>query len=379
MIKKNKIVILMIILAVTGLFLSIKITMKHSNTVRTDNIPLTKNIKLNQYPQQQQNLVNFIKKNLLTSNGIYTSTLAVDNADSKDHLATGKEMLTESSGIWLQYLVSVDSNDSKKSFESFYKNTKATFWRNNQFNYRFDPINKELSSVNATLDDLRIVKSLIMYDQKYKTNFYEKDINEICQSLKKSVIKKDVLLDYYDPILKKGADVSSLAYYDLATLKLLEQNSHNQKIYKHQVEIVKDGYISDDFPLYARNFNVSSGIYSSDDLNTSEGLEVLLHMAQVGELRPTSKRWLIERVNNNNLFNGYSIKGTPVSHETSVANYALAAQIFKLTNDKKSYDNAMSIIWQSQLKSGKYIGGLGDDKTKQFYSYNNLNALIAAE
>lgn len=376
MIKKNKIIILIIILAVTSLFLSIKITMNHRNTIRTDNIPLNKNIKLNQYPKQQQNLVNFIKKNLLTNNGIYTSTLTVDNTDNKGNLATGKEMLTESSGIWLQYLVSVNS---KKSFESFYKNTKATFWRNNQFNYRFDPINKKLSSVNATLDDLRIVKSLIMYDQKYKTNFYEKDINEISQSLKKSVIKKDVLLDYYDPIIKKGADVSSLAYYDLATLKLLEQNSHDQKVYKHQVEIVKDGYISDDFPLYARNFNVSSGIYSSDDLNTSEGLEVLLHLAQVGELRPTSKRWLVERVNNNNLFNSYSTKGTPVSHETSVANYALAAQIFKLTNDKKSYNNAMSIIWQSQIKSEKYIGGLGDDKTNQFYSYNNLNALIAAE
>lgn len=374
--KKHKnIVMLIIIFAVIIIFFGVRREIYQSHLIKIDNANLVKNKKFNNYPEQTQNLVGFIKSNLLIKEGIYTNPFAKVNAHNTN-LATGKEMLTESSGMWLQYLIEMDSKDS---FQDFYKNTKATFWKNDQFNYRYDPNNKKLSNVNATLDDLRIVRALIMYDQRYKTDFYEKDISEIYNHLKGTAIKDGTVLDYYDPVLKKGSANISLAYYDLDTLRGLEQSKPDQRKYEQQIKIVEEGYLSDDFPLYASNFNVKSRIYSSNDLNTSEALEVLLHLAQVGKLKNTSQKWLIEKVENKTLFNSYSTQGSPINHDTSVANYALAAQIFKLTNDKKHYQDAMTIIWQSQIKNGKYKGGLGDVKSRQFYSYNNLNALIAAE
>lgn len=374
--KHKKSIVPIIILVLITVFFVIRNGIYQSNITKIDNINIKKtNKKVNQYPKQTQALVRFIRDNLLTKKGIYTDTITDVNSENSN-LATGKELLTESSGMWLQYLA---VSDSKSSFKNFYKNTKATFWKNNQFNYRYDSNTHKLTNVNATLDDLRIVRALIMYDQKHKTNYYSQDITNIYHSLKKTVIKDGVILDYYDPIFKKGADSSSLAYYDLNTLNALEQTESDRREYKQQVKVVKEGYLSDDFPLYASNFNVNSRIYSSDDLNTSEALEVLLHLAQIDQLKKTSKRWLIEKIETKSLFNSYSIQGTPMNHETSVANYALAAQIFKVLDDTEHYQAAMAIVWQNQVQTGKYQGGLGDKKNEQFYSYNNLNALIAAE
>ncbi|KLD58611.1 hypothetical protein WP50_24965 [Lactiplantibacillus plantarum] len=109
-------------------------------------------------------------------------------------------------------------------------------------------------------------------------------------------------------------------------------------------------------------------------------METLLHLAEVGHLKATSRRWLIQRVTHRDLANGYTTRGTVSVGGESAANYALAASIFATLGDEKHYQVAMNNVWRLQVQqdSSPINGGIGDVKTKQVYSYSNLTALNAA-
>lgn len=65
-------------------------------------------------------------------------------------------MLSESSGLYLRNL----AFDTQGRFDNFYKQTKDTFYDGVQFSYRIDEQGNKYN-VNASIDDLRIIRSLI--------------------------------------------------------------------------------------------------------------------------------------------------------------------------------------------------------------------------
>jgi hypothetical protein len=62
--------------------------------------------------------------------------------------------------MWLEYLA---YTHQYKKFREFYQATKQTFDQKSQFSYRYTPTTNKKFSVNATLDDLRIIRALQMY------------------------------------------------------------------------------------------------------------------------------------------------------------------------------------------------------------------------
>ncbi|AVK64526.1 glycosyl hydrolase family 8 [Lactobacillus sp. CBA3606] len=326
--------------------------------------------------QQARSLVKFIKRGLLTPQGLYTNY--VDTVKRSSGAATGHELLSESAGMWLQYLV---TTSQWHQFRTFYQATKKTFDDHGQFSYRYDPRSKKRYRVNATLDDLRIIRALLAYDQMHHTTHYRQEATARYQTLINTSIKDGHLVDYYDMKTGKAATTGSLAYFDLQTLKYFEQNSKaGRTAYQHQLTVVKGGYLGDVFPLYAKNYQWTTSQYSDASLNTSEALETLLHLAEVGQLKATSQHWLVQRLQQRNLANGYTTTGTVSVNGESAANYALAAMIFAAVHDRPHYQQAMRQVWRLQVttSTSAIFGGIGDAKTHQAYSYSNLTALNAA-
>lgn len=95
----------------------------------------------------------FIETRLKTDGGFLTNYLP--DAERKD-VATGHELLSESSGLYLRNL----AFDTQGRFDNFYKQTKDTFYDGVQFSYRIDEQGNKYN-VNASIDDLRIIRSLI--------------------------------------------------------------------------------------------------------------------------------------------------------------------------------------------------------------------------
>ena len=312
----------------------------------------------------------------MTEQGLYTNYL--DTNKRTTDTATGHEMLSESSGMWLQYLV---TTRQWRQFRQFYRQTKTTFNEKGLFSYRYDPRTQHRYTVNATLDDLRIIHALLSYDQVKHTNYYGKEATQRYQNLVNTTIKDGHLVDYYDVQTHKTTTTGSLAYFDLRTLKYFEQETkRGRSAYHEQLLVLKEGYLGDVFPLYAKSYQWTTGQYSDGNLNTSEALETLLHLAEVGQLKSTSRRWLTQRVADHDLMNGYTTTGMVSVSGESAANYALAASIFAKLRDSKYYQIAMNNVWRLQVKQKNSVinGSIGDAKTKQVYSYSNLTALNAA-
>lgn len=324
------------------------------------------------YRPQAKRLATFLKREMVQKEGIYTN---IQNTSTRKDVATGHEMLSESSGLWLEYLA---QTGSKKAFADFYQQTKDTFDQKGlQFSYRYDPESDKQYHVNATLDDLRILRALVMYDARHQTDKYRKEASQRFANLKQNCLDDGQLIDYYDIKQKKGNTSGSLAYFDLKTLRYFE----DKKTYQKQLKVLKGGYLGDVFPLYASSFDWQTNQYANTDLNTSEALETLLHLSEIGALKKTSRQWLAQQVKHKNLTNSYTTNGVSVNTNQSAANYALAAAIFANVGDQTHYEQAMALVWENQAteKQGKLAGGLFQDGSKKSYSFNNLTALLAAQ
>lgn len=316
--------------------------------------------------QQVNELAGFVQAQLVTSKGIYSQ----NEVEGKSNT-----WLSESSGLWLTYLA---ETGQYKEFRQVYQQTLKSFDNEGILMYRIDTDTRDRSDVNATLDDLRVIRSLGLYAAKTNSTRYQKIAMERFDKLWQKVGSGDHLRDFYDVESRQTSPITSLAYYDLLTLKTFEScRAGGKNRYQKQLQFVKNGFLRNNLPLYAVNFNWTDKRYSKKSLNTSEALLTLLHLAEVHQIRSDSLEWLRQRVNAAKLYNGYNVKGGVTDWGQSAANYAIAARIFAVTKHRGLYNQAMNQVWRFQLKDSgsKLSGSLGDSKRHVSYAFNNLQAL----
>lgn len=325
----------------------------------------------NGYSSQRNKLVSFIQRKMMTNQGIITQ---VKNKQTSQN----SYLLSESAGLWLEYLA---LTGKKRQFANFYILTKKTFDQNGkQFSYRYSEDNNYEYNTNATLDDLRIIQSLIQYDAINHTNKYQKEAAVRFSYLKLNCMYLGQLRAFYDIKQKKASNNGPLAYFDFLVLRYFENNTvSGKKEYRKQLRVVENGYLGDVFPLYASEVNWKTGRYSTKKLNTSEALETLLHLAEIKHLKRASLDWLIQQVRHQSLANSYSVSGNVIDDNQSPANYALAALIFANNGNIRNYRQAMRIVWGNQLNehSTNLFGSITQSQDLS-YSFNNLVSLIAS-
>jgi len=114
-------------------------------------------------------------------------------------------------------------------------------------------------------------------------------------------------------------------------------------------------------------------------MNTSEVLETIFHLSQIGEAKEVSINWLQHQVDNNTLYNTYSTNGGVVDKGHSAGSYAIAALIFASEKNSKMYHKAMDLAWKYQVtdEQSPIYGGIGIAKQNEAYSFNNLTTLLA--
>ena len=327
----------------------------------------------NQVKQQQQ-LQHFVKQRLVAKKGIYTNYL---ETDQRADTASGHEMLSESAGLYLQHLA---LTGKKKKFRRFYRQTKKTFYAHHQFSYRYDPKTKKRSPVNASVDDLRIINSLLLYNQKFHSKRYKKTANALYRGLKRNSLVDGCLYDYADGKTGQHAKTITLCYLDLETLQHFARGRKGNRQFKQQLRLVKKGYLGAQVPLYKTRFSYAKKRYvANKKLNVVESLLTMLHLAQVKQLPAASENWVQQQVSAGKLYNRYDQNGQALTTDQSAGGYALAAMIGKTTGNAKLYRSALQHVatFQVTSKSSPLFGGLGDAATKQAYSFDNLTALVA--
>lgn len=310
-------------------------------------------------------------------NGGFVTNYKAHKDQNKTELATGHDQLSESAGLWLRHLA---LTGTQEQFDKFYKETKKKFFADGQFTYRINADGTK-SNVNASIDDMRIINALIEAEQRFDDPKYQKEIKSLVSTFKKQSIQNGMLVDFYDVKTKKPAHQVSLYYLDIKDMGYIYKTAGlSKKDLEFEYHILKNGYISNSFPLYHTRYNYNTGKYEDGkQINIIESLLSILYLSEIGQEKSQSIQFVKNAVTTGTLYNAYNSDGTPADKSQSAASYAIAAMIGKEIGDQKLYQQAIKIVQNFQIMnpSSPIYGGIGDQNTLQVYSYNNLMALLA--
>ncbi len=302
--------------------------------------------------------------------GFYTNT------DTRGNSPFGKDVLSESQGLMLMYALSVDD---RVLFDKTWQFTKTNLLKNGIAAW-YVSADGVSANVNALLDDLRIWFALYQAGLKWDA-LYMGEASDMLVAVKKLCLdKKGRLVDFTD--LNKGdrADTISLQYLDLTALKAMaETDSDFEPVYQDAEKVLLEGRISDEFPLYYKNYNYTTRSYDTGNLNTAEALYTLWNLSRAGLLPEDTLAWLKEKVMTGTLGARYRTNGDVVFgydfHSTAV--YGLAALTAQEAGDDEMYETALRRMERKLIMDADdELYGAYTQKGATIYSFDQLIPLL---
>ena len=340
-------------------------------------LPVDSGVKFkdNKMSHREEILLNFIDTKMTDSDGGIKTNYK--NLESEGDITKGHTVLSESEGMMLLYYLEKNDRDNFNKTLSFIENymrlpDKLVSWRVD---------GKQKTNTSATIDDLRIVKALLLADERWGGFNYRIKAISISRAINEKLIENDLLSDFYDGYNK--SNITTLCYLDLPTIKYLSNIDYKwKKVYNESDKILKGGYISDDVPLYKKFYDRETKSYDTDeDVDTLLSLIVLLNKAEVSEDISKSIKFLNEKFNKDGaIYAKYDSKtGNKKSNIESTSIYALIVRICEVTGNKELYNKTLKKMKSFQVmdKNSIIYGGFGNTETLDVYSFDNLNALLA--
>ncbi|MGL5380801.1 glycosyl hydrolase family 8 [Clostridium sp.] len=330
-------------------------------------------VESEEYLKEEEILLGFIENNMMDSKkGIYTNLI---DEKSDGDITRGHSILSESQGMMMMYYL-YSREDSL--FDEMYNYINDNMLLDNGLiSWRIDE--NIPSKVSATIDDLRIIKALLLGYKEFGNIKYKELALKISNGIYDNLLKDNYLIDFKD---EYGiSNNSTLCYLDLQSIKVLSEiDSRWISKFDKTLEVINDGYISKELPLYKNTYYTTKNEYSFDDIETLLSMSVILNKAEIGEDIGESINWIKERLKKDgyiaSVYDINSLKGGKIE-STSI--YAIIVQIAKVIGDKELEALGMKkmISFQVKNKKSNIYGGFGNEKTMEVYSYDNLNALLA--
>lgn len=303
--------------------------------------------------------------------GMYTEYPA---EESGSRHPAGKDVLSESQGLLMQYALAADE---KELFDRVYRFAKQQMQTEGLFAWYV--AEGEIAGSNAFLDDLRIYGALLEADKKW--GGYEQDALEVGNALLQKNCSKEGFVSFYDFSSKRMGNEISLCYIDLETITQLTQQGNCPEMLQNMQQILQDGYISDEFPFYYGSYSYESGRYSQESLNMAEAMYTLYHLSKTGDLKESSENWILEQLRNGGIMARYTVDGEIVKDYgyESTGIYALAVLIGLNCKNEEMVTKALSRMEEIRIfySSSFYNGAFGNIDGTGIYSFDQCVSLLA--
>ncbi|QAA33952.1 glycosyl hydrolase family 8 [Clostridium manihotivorum] len=319
----------------------------------------------------------FINNNLSSQNsGIYTNYL--DQPSSKD-ITKGHAVLSESEGLIMLYAV---EKGDKALFDKHHDIVmNKMLLKSNSVGWRLEK--GTLAETSATIDDFRIIKALIYGYDRWKEFKYRKDAIKLSDSILKNNMKDDIPADFKDAY---GVSTSTtICYLDIDIINILKNIDRRWvKKYNEAKSLINKAYISKELPLYRTTYdNEKKQFVDQKEADTLLSLLTVTYLKSDGEDVSSTVNWIKEKmITDGALYAKYDIAtGKNSTDIRSTAVYAVAAMIAKDCKDKELYDLLIKKLIEFQVvdKNNEIYGSFGNADTKEVYSFDNLNALLAMQ
>ncbi|MCX7842730.1 MAG: glycosyl hydrolase family 8 [Clostridia bacterium] len=326
--------------------------------------------------QYEKALLSFVYRAFLKENGeIHTNTIFTSG--------DGGDTLSESIGLLMEY--SVLKRD-KALFDKEFGFLKARMLHESKL-VKWKAGSVEINC-NAAIDDLRIVRALLDAYNLWDEKEYFDTAGFIQHSIYSKQVDNGYLMEFYDWKLGLARKSIPLCYLDLYTLD--RSSIFNEgwgEVVNKGLDIIKNGRINGTSPIFYKYYDYTTGKYSMDEEYAKEKgvclvetLYTVIHLAEVNEDTGYFTQWVKGEIGNGRLaawYNPYTLK--PSKEMENPAVYALAAVYAKKVGETELYKAIIDKMTSFMVldKNSESFGGLGDNITQAFYSFDNLTALWA--
>lgn len=346
-----------------GLALSLLIVNTHS--VYENQYPYFNQIEMRvslyktygRYEIERNELIAFSKEWFEKRNGYRTNIIELPQRN----MASGADVLSESVGF--QMLIAIRDND-KNQFNRLNEFIKEKMMnQNGLIKWRVrEGVYQE--TVNASIDDFRIVKALIKAYEKWQVEEYLKFANQLGDKMLEWNIK-DLKLLSFDLIDSKEAPHS---YYDFEAMYMLsEYNKAWRDIVEFNLKIF----------LKEHERNIYYSLEDQGNYETIENLIVILHLAQIGVDVSEKLKWYKIQLNIGVINASYNKNLKAMDTIESAAIYGLLAIISNEVSDQNLYDlSAMKIINMQNGSRDRYNGGFVNLENLEAFSFDQLTCIL---
>ncbi|WP_406881461.1 glycosyl hydrolase family 8 [Paenibacillus amylolyticus] len=304
--------------------------------------------------------VSFVQDHMTNPNGTIATYLQ-DATSERADIVAGREALSESLGLWMQYAVA--KNDQALFEESYELLTTYFLMPQKYIAWKLDAKGESQVTTNALGDDFRIVGALLKAADQWKQGREAKLVtaSEISRTLSQSVQNKGYYVDFHDFASGHSTDILSLVYVDLPSLQLMDKHQMVEPgTYAKYEALLKK--MPDDGLFYPKTFDVVHKKYAYDDtVNLIDQLIVANHLTVTDRKPDKLISFLKKEFNTRHQLPGqYKRESrTPaVSYESSSV-YGLAILLAVRSGDpkwaKQLYNHMTTLRGQDSRYPGGYV------------------------
>ncbi|MCP1187357.1 glycosyl hydrolase family 8 [Paenibacillus sp. 1781tsa1] len=305
--------------------------------------------------------VSFIEINMTNPNGTLATYLQ-DSASEEADIVAGREALSESLGLWMQYAI---ASDNQALFEQSYEQLTTYFLTppDPYIAWKLDAKGESHVTTNALGDDLRIIGALLQAADQWEQGREAKltTAAAISRALTQSTRQKGYLVDFHDFAGGHSTNTLSLVYVDLPSLQAMEKHQMVEPgTYAKYEALLKK--MPDDGVFYPKTFDAVRKEYTYDDtVNLIDQLIVANHLTVTDRKPDKLISFLKKEFNTRHQLPGqYKRKSrTPaVSYESSSV-YGLAILLAVRSGDpkwaKQLYNHMITLRGQDSRYPGGYV------------------------
>ncbi|WP_155591601.1 glycosyl hydrolase family 8 [Lysinibacillus cavernae] len=303
----------------------------------------------------------FVIQDLMNDKGLLSTDLTNQN----------DLYLSESIGLWLAYLLEKDDqtrfNDQMSVMKSFFLTNDFIVWRIE---------GSKKASVNALIDDLRIIRVLLEAGEKWQDSTYVQLGKKIGDNLVQYGMNQELFVDFVDIHSHHQANTLTMSYIMPSAFQQMEKHGLlSQQQVQQQVDILQNAPIAEEgfFPKY---YDIPSKQYVFDEeLHMIDQLYTAYHLASTKSDTVPFKDWLLNLLKRDGkLYGRYNAQtNQPTVSYESPAVYAMAARYMLAIGERQMAQQFIGKMADLKDASTGYV----DKNTQSTHSFDNLLPLLA--
>ncbi|MBO1623920.1 transcriptional regulator [Bacillus arachidis] len=319
----------------------------------------------------------FILRHMINENGTLATYRIADPEEGTDE-AIGREALSESAGLWLQYTLDMDNqslfDEQVKVIQNYFIHpVHIVLWKISETGER-------QAATNALIDDLRIIEQLYRAYEMYKEERYKHLADQVSDAVLRYNKRGNIYVDYYDADKEMQHNILTTSYINPSAFSYMKKYGKiSETQYQGVIQFLAD------YPrrgwAFPKEYKADGAFTYEKQVNLIDQSYVAYHRS-LGGIASEAYLDFIKKAfhKDGKLYGRYDLDtGKPVVDFESPAAYGLTILYVLQTGDikfAKDLYNRMSEFRNDNVFS-RFYGGYVIGKEDDTHIFDNVLPLLA--